>query len=56
MRLLIGNTSITVCFSIFIAKKSSYKSGALSPPILNERVNANLVPLRGESSESVPDL
>lgn len=37
-------------------KISSCKSGALSPPVLNERVNANLVPLRGESSESVPNL
>ena len=34
-------------------KISSCKSGALSPPVLNERVNANLVPLR---DEILPDL
>ncbi len=37
-------------------KKVPANQGALNPPVLNERVNANLVPLRGESSESVPNL
>ncbi len=29
-------------------------AGALEPPVLNEQFNANLVPLRATSSESVP--
>ncbi len=29
-------------------------AGAFKPPVLNEQFNANLVPLRATSSESVP--
>ena len=37
-----------------IQKKQIHKQALVRPSVLNERIAANLVPLRAERSESVP--